>query len=268
MRVAAGVGPARKTKNDKDSHRRRRPTTLASLRALSALGYEAVVATPRRAGSSRNERSTPVLDVDARQGWADMLPPRHRCHDAHHHDPGQASVDMAVRDRARRGRFSEKPRAQAAHGRKRFAARPAPERTRCGAARPPRNLWKSDAMRKVMARPIASRRPNLRASWRQNLRACARRPRSSSRRKRPFVTRTRAVPMSLSSRNCSGMRRARSPAQLVAILGNSSRRMAARCSSTRSGTCRLRCKPSCCECCRKASWSGSAANVRSLWTRG
>ena len=44
------------------------------------------------------------------------------------------------------------------------------------------------------------------------------------------------------------------------------RRAAARCSSTRSATCRWRCRPNCCASCRTASSSASAAARKSRWT--
>ena len=44
--------------------------------------------------------------------------------------------------------------------------------------------------------------------------------------------------------------------------------IAARCSSTRSATCRIRCRSSCCASCRTRWWSGSAAVRRSRWTCG
>ena len=60
-------------------------------------------------------------------------------------------------------------------------------------------------------------------------------------------------PRRCSSRSCSGTSRARSPARSRTTRGLFVRRpTAARCSSTRSATCRRRCRSSCCACCRSA----------------
>ena len=59
--------------------------------------------------------------------------------------------------------------------------------------------------------------------------------------------------------NCSATRRAPSPARAVAASAACSRpRTPAACSSTRSATCRWRCRRACCACCRKARSSGWA----------
>ena len=64
-------------------------------------------------------------------------------------------------------------------------------------------------------------------------------------------------------RSCSATRRARSPAPMPAPPAASSRPRAARCSSTRSATCRWRRRPACCACCSRASTPRSAAAPRS-----
>src|SRR6516164_5657488 len=60
------------------------------------------------------------------------------------------------------------------------------------------------------------------------------------------------------------MRRARSPELPRAAWGGSSRRKAARCSSTRSATCRSTHRPGSCACFRRASSRPSAAACRSV----
>ena len=67
---------------------------------------------------------------------------------------------------------------------------------------------------------------------------------------------------SCSSRSCSATRRARSPAPTRSAAAASSRPTAARCSSTRSATCRRRCRRACCACWPKASSIASAARRR------
>jgi DNA-binding response OmpR family regulator len=71
-----------------------------------------------------------------------------------------------------------------------------------------------------------------------------------------------------SNRSCSGTRRAPSPAPPSAISANSSRRAAARCSSTRSLNCRSPRRSSCCARCRKVRWRRSAGGNPSRSTSG
>ena len=59
--------------------------------------------------------------------------------------------------------------------------------------------------------------------------------------------------------SCSGMRRARSPARCSGGSAGSSWRTRARCSWTKSASCRSTRRPSCCACSRSRSSSGSAA---------
>ena len=59
-------------------------------------------------------------------------------------------------------------------------------------------------------------------------------------------------PRRCSKANCSATKRARSPAPPSRRSARSRRRTAARCSSTRSATCRFRCRRSCCASCRSA----------------
>ena len=63
--------------------------------------------------------------------------------------------------------------------------------------------------------------------------------------------------------NCSATRRAPSPAPIRAAPAASSRPKAARCSSTKSATCRWRRRRGCCACCSRANTPRSAAARRS-----
>ena len=65
-----------------------------------------------------------------------------------------------------------------------------------------------------------------------------------------------------SSRSSSATSAARSPARRRRAAGASSRPRAARCSSTRSATCRRTCRCGCCACCPTASTTASAATRR------
>ena len=62
-----------------------------------------------------------------------------------------------------------------------------------------------------------------------------------------------------SSPNCSATNAARSPAPTPRARAGSSRPKAARCSSTRSATCRWTRRPGCCGCCSRANTPPSAA---------
>ena len=134
-------------------------------------------------------------------------------------------------------------------------------------------VWKSDAMRRVMAQVdrVAGTESRIcilgRDRYRQGA-GGARRPRAQRSSREAFcdaelrggavrVDRIRAV---------RSRERVASPEPPRGISANSSRRTAARCFSTRSATCRRRCRPSCCACCRRASSNASAASGRSSST--
>jgi DNA-binding NtrC family response regulator len=69
----------------------------------------------------------------------------------------------------------------------------------------------------------------------------------------PFVAlNCAALPAELAEASCSGTCAARSPARCTTAPGCSRRPTAARSSSTRSATCRRRCRPSCCACSSRA----------------
>ena len=87
--------------------------------------------------------------------------------------------------------------------------------------------------------------------------------RHSPRAAKPFIAlNTSAFPPTCSSRSCSATRGAPSPARRSSGAGASSRPTAARCSSTRSATCRRSCRPGCCACWPRASSIASAVNCR------
>ena len=67
-------------------------------------------------------------------------------------------------------------------------------------------------------------------------------------------------------RNCSATSRAPSPERFNNAPAASSRPTAARCFWTKSAIFRWTCRPNCCECCRSASSSASAAPKRFAWT--
>ena len=70
-------------------------------------------------------------------------------------------------------------------------------------------------------------------------------------------------PTRCSSRRFSATRRGRSPARTTASRAGWSWRTTARCSSTKSATCRSSPRPSCCACSRSADSNGSGATSRS-----
>ena len=87
----------------------------------------------------------------------------------------------------------------------------------------------------------------------------------ASRRARQAVRRRqlrRHPRATCSNPSCSATRAARSPARCRRTRACSRRPTAARCSSTRSATCRCRCRSSCCACCRKAKCGRSARRRR------
>ncbi len=92
-----------------------------------------------------------------------------------------------------------------------------------------------------------------RSCWRAPSTARARAP--ASRSSRSTAARFRRT---CSSPNCSATSRARSPTRCARTRACSRRPTAARCCSTRSATCRARCRSSCCACCRSARCARSA----------
>ena len=81
------------------------------------------------------------------------------------------------------------------------------------------------------------------------------------RRNGPFVAiNMAAIPRDLSNPNCSAMRKVRLPAPRTAPPAGSSRRKAARFSSTKSAICRWTRRRACCGCCSRANirrWAGA-----------
>ena len=96
-------------------------------------------------------------------------------------------------------------------------------------ADPRRIGHRQGAARARAARPVAAARPSVSS-------------RSIARRSRKRCSKA----------SCSATRRARSPAPPSRRSARSRPRTAARCSSTRSATCRWRCRRSCCASCRSA----------------
>ena len=83
-----------------------------------------------------------------------------------------------------------------------------------------------------------------------------------ARRGRSSPSTARRSPTRCSRASCSATSAARSPTRAPIAPACSSRPTAARCSSTRSPSCRRRCRPSCCACCRRARsarWARRAA---------
>ena len=85
----------------------------------------------------------------------------------------------------------------------------------------------------------------------------------AQRREVPGGQLRRAARHALRVGNLRVRERARSPARTIASPAASSWPTRARCSSTRSATCRSSRRPSCCACSRSAASSGSAATNRS-----
>jgi FixJ family two-component response regulator len=91
--------------------------------------------------------------------------------------------------------------------------------------------------------------------------------RASPRAQAPFVAiNCGAIPEQCSSRNSSATSAAPSPVPPARTPACSRRLTAARCFSTRSATCRWRCRSSCCACCRSGPCGRSARRVPNRWT--
>jgi len=83
-----------------------------------------------------------------------------------------------------------------------------------------------------------------------------------ARRGRSWRSTPRRARRTCSSRSCSATSAARSPARSSSGAGASSRPRAARCSWTRSATCRPSCRRGCCACSPTARSTASAATSR------
>ena len=140
-------------------------------------------------------------------------------------------------------------------------ARGAEPRAARGAARQPLEglIATDDAMLKVcrMIEKVAPTRrvgADARRERHRQGTAGARRAHAEPARERAISSRStaRRFPSSCSRASCSATRRARSPARSSRRSASSRPPTAARCSSTRSATCRWRCRRSCCASCRTA----------------
>ena len=172
----------------------------------------------------------------------------------------------AVRPEGAAGR--RRPRAGGAPARVRGAAARA---ARCGGAPAADRAQRRDAGDLPQHRPPDDDRPDGDGQWRVRHRQGAGGPRPARLRAPPH----RAVRRHQHGRHPARADRERavrararqpSPARSTAPRAGSSRPPAARCSWTRSATCRRRRRPGCCACCRRGSSPPSAGGSRSAPT--
>jgi FixJ family two-component response regulator len=262
------------------------PSTLASLsRAFRLAGHEAVVCDNAARGIElvRAERFDVVFS-DVVMPRKDGLAMLAELREAGVTTPvvmvsGQATVDMAVGPRAwAPSTSSRKPitteklllTIENALRLSRLEEENQQLRRRVGRHE---IVFRSEAMRRVMAQvdrvaPSESRVCILgETGTGKELVARAVHERSP-RKDRPFVTvNCAAVPAELIESELFGHEKGAFTGAAGRHLGKFEQAHGGRSSSTRSATCRRRCRPSCCASCRKASSSASAANGRSSSTR-
>ena len=218
---------------------------------------EAVAALQQRAARRRAVRSAPDrrrrLRRAARGEGARSRAAGDRDDGVRQH-PGRGRGDEGRR--ARFPRQAGRSRSPAADGRARARAAPARDRehaaqggARAAARRAADRRRGSEAEAGVASRCTARRRPTRPCCSRARAapaRSCSR-ARCTRSARAPTVRSSPSTaprfPRTCSRPSCSATRRARSPARSRASRASSSWRIAARCSSTRSATCRCRCRP-------------------------
>ena len=122
------------------------------------------------------------------------------------------------------------------------------------------------AARRRDRRHGAARRRERHRQGAVRARRCTRSARGPTARLSPSTA--RRFRRTCSRPSCSATRRARSPARRSASRASSSSRTAARCFSTKSATCRSRCRPRFCARSRRSASSASAAPCRCRSTCG